>query len=286
LSDARAQSGAGYKVIVVAEQTNLPAELRQQLIAWVKQGGRLLLTGSHIAADFGEKTLGVRAEGDPKDEVVFVPADGGAVNVGGVWLRVKTAGARSLAPLLKNQEPKRGATRNPAATLRKVGQGYIAAIYGPVAAVYADYRYPRIRSFAGEVLRALSGTMPVEIDAPHWVQLTVREKPGQTLIHLINTGSSNPLSPVNPYVEDVPPAGPITVRVQCDNQPAAVTLEPDHEGLAWKWSRGLLTATIDALYIHSALVVDFGRPTRAIDAASAQLPQRASLPKARKKARA
>lgn len=286
LSDARAQAGDGYKVVVVAEQTNLPAELKQELIAWVKQGGRLLLTGSHIAADFGEKTLGVRAEGDPKDEVVFVPADGGAVNVGGVWLRVKTAGARSLAPLLRSQELKRGATGNPAATLRKLGKGYIAAIYGPVATVYADYRYPRIRSFAGEVLRALTGPMPVEIDAPHWVQLTVREKPGQTIAHLVNTGSSNPLSPVNPYVEDVPAVGPLTVRVQCDRRPAAVTLEPDHEGLAWTWSRGVLTATIDALYIHSALVVDFGRPTRAIDAPAAQLPQRASLPKTPRKTRA
>ena len=279
-----------YKVIVVAEQTNLPAALKQQLLDWVKRGGKLLLTGNHIASDFGEATLGIRAEGEPSDQAMFVPADGGAVNVGDGWLRVRTAGAKALAPLLKNQEPKRGATGNPAATIRKVGKGFIAAIYGPIATVYANYRYPRIRSFTGEVLRALTGVMPVEIDAPHWVQLTVREKPDQTIVHLVNTGSSNPLSPVNPYVEDVPAVGPITVRVQCDKRPTAVSLEPDHAGLAWKWSRGVLTATIDSLYIHSALVLSFGAPgsARGFGAVKppVKLPLRASLPKTRKKTRA
>ncbi len=88
------------------------------------------------------------------------------------------------------------------------------------------------------------------------MQLTVREKPGQPIVHLVNTGSTNPLSPDNPYVEDVPAVGPITVRVQCARRPKSVTLEPRQAGLAWKWSKGVLTATIESLYIHSALVVD------------------------------
>ncbi|MCS7060200.1 MAG: hypothetical protein RMN25_03455 [Anaerolineae bacterium] len=144
-----------------------------------------------------------------------------------------------------------------------MAKGYIAAIYGLVAAVYADYRYPRICAFAGEVLRALSGAMPVEIDAPPWVQLTVRDKPGQTLIHLVNTASPNPLSPVNPCVEDVPMVGPLVVRVHCDKRPASVTLEPDHTGLSWNWSHGVLTATIRALHIHNALVVTYRQRARA-----------------------
>jgi hypothetical protein len=245
-----------YPVIVIAEQTCLPQALKDALLAWVKRGGKLLLTGSHVVADYGEAALGARAEGEPDELTAFVPADGGAVNVSGVWQRVRTAGAKALAPLLKTQEVKRGKTPYPAATIRKLGLGMIAAIHGPIATLYADYRYPRIRSFAGDVLRALTGPMPVEIDAPPWVQLTVREKPGQTIVHLVNTGSTSPLSPVNPYVEGVPPAGPITVRAQCDRRPKSVALEPDAGGLTWKWSKGLLTATVGQLHIHSALVIN------------------------------
>ena len=151
----------------------------------------------------------------------------GAVNISGEWQRVKLAGARALAPLLRTQELKRGATSNPAATIRKHGKGFVAAIYGPVASVYADYRYPRIRAFAGQILKSLTGTMPVEIDAPPFVELTVRQRPGQ-IVHLLNTATTNPLSPVNPYVEDVPVVGPITVRVQSPTRPQSVTLSADN----------------------------------------------------------
>ena len=249
-----------YPVIVVAEQTHLPQSFRDALLAWVQRGGKLLLTGSHIVQDYGD-ALGVKAEGESKEEVgeveevAFVPADKGAVNVSGMWQHVQLNGAKAIAPLLKTQEPKHGDTGYPAATIVKYGKGKIAAIYGPVGTVYSDYRYPRIRSFVGQVLKTLTGAMPVEIDAPTWVQMTVRRRPGQTIVHLLNTAANQPLSPVNPYMEDVPPTGPITVRVQCQSRPASVTLAPDKEGLSWKWSKGILTATINSLYIHNALVV-------------------------------
>ena len=35
-----------------------------------------------------------------------------------------------------------------------------------------------------------------------------------------------------------------------------MSLAPDKQGLKWKWADGVLTATIDSLHIHSALVVD------------------------------
>ena len=246
-----------YPVIVVAEQTHLPQSLKDALLAWVKRGGKLLLTGSHIVRDYGE-VLGVTAAGDPGEERVYVPADGGAVPVYGDWQRVNTNGAKALVPLLKTQEPKRGVTGHPAATIRKVGKGSIAAIYGPVSTIYANYRYPRIRSFVGTVLKTLAGTMPVEIDAPAYVQLTVRQRPetDQLIVHLLNTATTNPLSPVNPFVEDVPVVGPLTVRVQCPARPASVKLAPENKGLSWKWSQGVLTATVAGLHIHTALVID------------------------------
>ena len=244
-----------FPVIVVAEQTHLPQPLRDALLAWVQRGGKLLLTGSNIVQDYGD-VLGVSAEGDPAETTVYVPADKGTVNVSGSWQQVQLNGAKALAPLLKTQETKRGDTGSPSATIVKYGKGKIAAIYGPIGTVYGDYRYPRIRSFAGQVLKTLTGTMPVEIDAPTWVQLTVRQRPGQTIVHLLNTSTTQPLSPVNPYVEDVQPTGPITVRVQCAARPASVTLSPDEAGLTWKWSKGVLTATIESLYIHNALVIE------------------------------
>lgn len=244
-----------YPVVVVAEQTNLPQPLKDALLAWVRRGGRLLLTGSNVARDYGD-ALGVTADGDPQAQEWYVPADGGAAPLFGEWQRVTLSGARALAPLLKTQELKRGQAGAPAATLKTYGKGRIAAIHGPVATSFADYRYPRIRSFVGQVLRALTGPMPVELDAPSWVQMTVRQRPGQFIVHLVNTASTNPLSPVNPYMEGIAPAGPLTLRVWCARRPKAVTQAPGDGELNWKWRDGLLTVTLDALHIHAAVVVD------------------------------
>ena len=65
--------------MVVAEQTHLPQTLKDTLLAWVKRGGKLLLTGSHVVRDYDYgDILGVTAEGEPRDETVFVPAEDGS----------------------------------------------------------------------------------------------------------------------------------------------------------------------------------------------------------------
>jgi hypothetical protein len=35
----------------------------------------------------------------------------------------------------------------------------------------------------------------VEVDAPAHVVMTARRQPGRTIVHLVNTASTNPLSP-------------------------------------------------------------------------------------------
>jgi hypothetical protein len=44
--------------------------------------------------------------------------------------------------------------------------------------------------------------------------------------------------------------------VWCARRPKAVTLVPGEGELTWKWRDGLLTATLDSLHIHSAIVVE------------------------------
>ena len=251
--DALLRRMAEYPVIVVAEQTHLPQHLRDALVNWVRRGGKLLLTGAHVARDFAD-VIGVSAVGEPEDAGYCVPADGGAVPVGGAWQRVKLRGARELAKLLRRQDISPKSIAGPSATIKRAGQGSIACIYGPVGTFYADYRYPRIRSYFGKIMRELAGAMPVEIDAPSSVKMVVRQKANQTIVHLINTAPANALSPQQPLVEAIAIAGPITVRMKT-NRPKRVSLEPGQKGLIWKWNKGMLTAIVPSLHIHVALVV-------------------------------
>ncbi len=252
-----------YPVIAIMEQTHLPEALREAVLDWVKQGGKLLLTGAHVTQDWGKAT-GVKLAGDPIEGAAYVPAthpgagEGiqGSVPMFGRWQPVRCTRATILSPLLKTPEL-RSALRAPAATLSAYGKGAIAVVHGPLATAYGGYQYPGTRVFAGEVLRALAPEMPVEIDAPAFVHLTVRRtKDGARIIHLVNTASENPLSPVQPLIESVAETGPITVHVQQPRRPKSVTLEPGGRKANATWRAGKLAVKIDALHIHNAIVVN------------------------------
>jgi len=244
-----------YPVIVVAEQTHLPQGLRDALLAWVRRGGSLLLTGSHVVHDY-PGALGVVADGDAIAGPMYVPAGDGTAPVGGPWQPVKRAGART-APLYRTPDTgKRSRSPHPAAAIRRFGRGAIAAVFGALATSYAEYRYPGIRTFAGDLLRALTGDMPVQIDAPPWVHLVVRQKPGQRIVHLLNMRPANPLSPVAPHIEAVAPTGPVTVYIRHGRRPRRVCAVPNDAEIAWKWSKGLLTVELASLHIHTAIVLE------------------------------
>jgi hypothetical protein len=246
-----------YAVIVVAEQTHLPQALKDALIAWVRHGGKLMLTGAQTAREFDPQTLGVTALGEPEQAAYHVPAGEGSVILRGEWLRAKPlTHARTLATLLPGEEMSERFADLVAATLVKCGGGSIATIYGPVMSMYRDYRYGRIREFFGRAMRALTGPMPVELDAPPWVQMVVRQKPEQLIVHLLNTSSANPLSQANPLIEEVPLVGPIALRVQVERLPRALTLSPVEATMDWSWRAGVVTAKLDRLHIHTALVID------------------------------
>ncbi|HEY3342423.1 MAG TPA: hypothetical protein VGK81_10410, partial [Anaerolineae bacterium] len=246
-----------YPVIVVAEQTHLPQVLKDALVAWVRQGGKLMLTGAQTASEFDAQTLGVAVIGGPEEAAYHVPVGEGAVILRGEWLRVKPLkNVKVLSALLPGDETTERFADPVAATLVTRGEGYIAAIYGPVMAMYQDYRYGRIRDFFGKAMHALTGVMPVELDAPPWVQIVVRQKPEQLIVHLINTSSANPLSQASPLIEAVPLVGPLTLRVQVGRLPRAVTLSPVEAPMDWSWRAGVVTARLETLHIHTALVID------------------------------
>ena len=243
-----------YPVVVVAEQTNLPRGVVKALEEYARAGGRLVVSGVEVARTFKD-VLGVKAVGKPYDGPAHVPADKGAVMVAGPWRKVMLQSAKELTPLLSHQEPEMDELGMPAATLNKVGRGSVAAIHGPAFAEYAKTHYPRLRSFLGSVLRAAAGKQYVELQAPPSVHMTLRTKGQKLLVHLYNLGASPSLSPGNHAVEEVPTVGPLKLRIKWPEKPKQVSLSPDKSGLKWSYRRGVIEAQIEALDIHSVLVV-------------------------------
>lgn len=248
-----------YPLVIVPEQQGLPADMIKALYAYVDGGGRLIVSGPTVAAEFaqavGPDFLGVEPiEGQHGRG--WVPVQDGCVTANGPWQNVKLSGARQLTPLLKQQEPDLNLAGTPAATLNRAGKGVVAAIHGPVFRTYCQAHYPGLRRFIGDVMAALDTTGLIRLDGPWWIEMAARKKDGRLLVQFVNRSAAGHLSPNRHMVEHVPDAGPFLVTVPLSERPTRCYLAPDETGLEWTWKDGLLMVKIGGLAIHNVLVVE------------------------------
>ncbi len=243
-----------YPLVVVPEQDGLPQDIVDLLDGYAQDGGRVFVTGAHVAAQMGE-LCGVKSA-DGRLGASYVPASGGCVIVGGHWQKVILDTAVEVAPLLDQQEPELNRAGFPAATINKVGAGAVLAVHGPVFDVYNAAHYPRLRCFIGDMVERLNPSGLIKVCGPWWVELSARKRDGKTLLQLVNRSSAGHLSPDRHVVEHVSETGPFTVYVPMEKLPGRCYLAPDKAGLDWSYRDGILEARVAGLGIHNVLVIE------------------------------
>ncbi len=251
--EALLEKMAAYPVVVVPEEEGLPQAVLDGLRSYVEQGGRVLVSGTHVAKEYGELAGVEPVEGEQGG---WVPADNGCVTVGTGWQNVKCTTASELAPLLNQQEPALNLAGTPAATLNRVGKGVVVAIHGPVFRDYYRDHYPLLRRFIGDAAQALDADGLMRVEGPWWIEMSARAKDGRTLIQFVNRSAAGYTSPNRHMVESVPDAGPFTVTIPMKAKPTRCFMAPDEAGLEWTWHDGVLSVRISGLAIHNVLAIE------------------------------
>lgn len=249
-----------YGLVVIAEQDPIGARVIDALGPYVTGGGRLVLSGAHIARHPALATLtGVTIAGtSAREGFHYLPVDGAAVTVAGPWQPVQPAGAKPWAQLFEGPEPAKDDAGMPAVTVREIAKGRVVAIHGPIFAAYQRTHDPRLRRLLRQLFHVAWPDPLSEVTAPVQVHQATRRQPGRIIVHLLNRSADPPPSPRNVMVEHVPETGPVTVRVRTPRPPRNVSLVPSDagSGTMWQWQDGMLTATVERLGIHAALVLD------------------------------
>ncbi len=241
-----------YPVLVLPEVHTLAPEFRAKLVEYVERGGRLLAIGAETAKLF-EAELGVEFVGEPETRNAYVWMGELMGAFGGVWQAVHPTTATVVGERFPTFDPRKDG--EPAATVNDLGQGQIAAIYGPLGTVHLGYHTPQLREFLHGMLRIIFPQPLVEVLGPPCVDVTIRCKGHKLLIHLINTAG---MSVESQYaiIDHVPAVGPLTLIVRLEAEPTAVSLVPGGSPLAWHWDEGVLTLTVPSLHIHEVVVIE------------------------------
>ena len=112
-----------------------------------------------------------------------------------------------------------------------------------------------IRSFTTALIDRVFPNPAVRVKGSRYVDVSLNKNHGKLLVHLVNM--AGPHADPNIYVfDDIPPIGPLTIQVACDEKPSAVRLEPAARELSWDYADGFATIQVDRVEIYDIVVIE------------------------------
>ena len=241
---------AEYPLIIIPECDSLTPQFRDQLAAYARAGGRLLLVGQSSASLFARE-LGLTLQAEAKGSGPLQLSHAGTETTLTARAQAVTlgAGAQEFGQLRNPKAP--DAPAQPAASIQSFGRGRVAAIYFTAGQAYAKDHPPALRTFLHALTRELFPHPLVEVSGPG-VDVTVARNHGQLLVHLVNTSGPHATEGI---LTELAPVGPLAVSIRQPRPPASVTLAPSGRPLPHTHRNGKIELTIPQVPIHEIVVV-------------------------------
>ena len=245
-----------FALVVAPERNKMSDAMVTALQDYVRGGGKLIVSGADAYERFGGDFLGVTSAAIEEDKAYHIAVTEGAVPLWSqTWRMVQPTTGQPFSTLGTTPLLDERLLDYPAAVINRVGQGAVAYIPYNIFAYFANAHYPMVRQFIGELTRDLVGRLPIRVQGPRAVDVVLRRKDGQTIVHFINRTSGFANQPSDGAIDEIPFVGPLTLQMDLPAAPAAVTLAFEQAGFNWDYVGGTLTATLERLHIHAAIVV-------------------------------
>ncbi len=240
-----------YPVIVVPECDTLAPKFCDQLAAYARDGGHLLLIGPGSVKLF-ERELGLTTKGDVRPAAAFqLTQPSGATELTGRWHDV-TLGAKTrvVGQLRATKSP--DSPSQPAASITAIGRGTIAAVHFTAAQIYAKDHPAAVRELLLALTRELFPRPLTEVSGSPDVDVVTARNHGKLLVHLVNTSGGHATEPI---LDAVTPLGPLAITIRVPKKPARVTIEPGSRSLPFTYRDGEIKVTLPRLEIYDIVAV-------------------------------
>ena len=258
ISDKRlADQDIRSPLLIVEHPEKITEEAASGILAFLQNGGRVLWSGKGLSLKmqeaFGIEIVG--NSGGPAQLILSGNTD--AIDFSRGFYLIRTRQAETRLEL----EAADG-TRRPFLTSCRVGRGQAFYSAMPLFTRHLKYGVPSelLERVFDTVLRP--GERRVTTDAPDDVEIVLREKEDQQILHLVNLARGK--REVTPWrvhrlnkITDIPPARPCLASIRLSAKPSAVHLQPQGQELHdWSYENGRLRVSIPQFAIHQIVVVE------------------------------
>jgi hypothetical protein len=247
-----AECAVQYPLLFVPDWKDIGQQVASTLMSYVAGGGKLLVCGAENARLLsGDLKLGLH--GEAQERRYFVADDSGFAEVAGSWIAIDAAQGDVIAHAYPAPDTRKDAL--PLAVRVAHGKGNVVVCPGPIASAYGNGSTPIIRSVLRAMVDPLHAPM-VRMDGKYpALEIVLRKKEGQMLIHFVNSEGA-PDSSEHRHSGIVPSSGAVRLRILLSRAPAKVWVEPEGRLLAGEYKGGEWTGVLPDLSVHSFLRIE------------------------------
>lgn len=241
-----------YPLIVIPETEQLKIDFKEELIDYVKSGGSMLIIGTSPYNLFKDE---FKLSKDIDEGEYMISADDltWAYNKSKfIKSQYSKASIGSLAKLSNIDDGEKFA----AAEIISYGKGKIGFVLADIGNIYIK-RKSHVHRDLIKTLVAKLYNPKVTVSGSMYIDMTLMKKDGSVLVNMVNTSGSHDDQDVY-TIDEVPPIGPLAVRVQLDKQPDSIRLMPSNSKIEALWSEAdkTITVEISKINIYETLIID------------------------------
>jgi len=241
-----------YPVVVIPETYFLEEATKSALLSYAEKGGSLLLVGTAPFEIFKNK-LGKSASQTFGEFLISADNKTWAFN-SGIALETDYKGATGGRISLANDIDE--GREHPLWETMEYGNGKIGFIYTDIGEIYYTRKSHVHRDMIKDLLSLLYSAK-VKISGSRYIDLTVMKKDGVLSINLVNT--SGPHDDQDVFtIDQIPPTGPISVKVKLEKSPCKVMIQPGNREVSYDWNdeQKSIELKVDEIGIYSIITIE------------------------------
>ena len=238
-------SARPYRVLIAPAVEIYADETLAFLSGFVRQGGMVVTEpGGPLAVDFTE----------PEKRLLFLDGGGRLTCVEASYFApADTSGQPLLNCYEQNYyyEPE----KRTAGVLNTLGKGKIISLCFPLGSTYLQNISFAFKEFIRLLMEKGGYKAPVSVTGSDYADLTLMEKDGRRMIHLLNMAGDHNARGMRTF-RDIPSIGPLTVHIRSDRPLKSAVWQPEGLPLPLNKTEDGYTVTVEKLHIHGILEIE------------------------------
>lgn len=242
-----------YKLLIIPNWDTLEVEFQKEIINYVKNGGKLILSGENPVSLFSED-FGISIKSVEKGNNLYTGNNSGLFQVDNQRLIIEPNALEIQSiPYFKNNDYRQKEAYSSCISIKK-NKGVVCFIPFDLGTSYLEYPHFAMRNYMEEAIEMTGYQSILKISGSNLIHAVIRKKNEITQIHLINTSGKH----ADPHAlgfDEIPSLHKLDIEFLCDAKPKNIILQPGNIVLDFNYEESRCSFKLENLEIYNIIEI-------------------------------